>query len=187
MRSEFVNPLSIVLAAIIVAGAIVTTQLCPRFQIAASMDADGNPFVWRTQTRTGEIRACHLEKDPNPFNQFAPTPVLIVRCQRRSEGRSRVSLVRSLGIVAVLEKPEAGEPVAQGHPQGCGASRKRGVLLSDPSVEGLQQIRLQPDDNLLALPSGGGADFALADAAAPASGRLLSNPQSLTGARMQET
>jgi hypothetical protein len=80
MRSEIVIPLSIVLAAIVVAGAIVLTQLSPRFQIAAAMGADGNPFVWRTNTRTGEIRACHIEKDPNPFNQFAPTPVLIVRC-----------------------------------------------------------------------------------------------------------
>jgi hypothetical protein len=70
MASEFSTPLAMVFGAIIIGGAIVGTQFIGRYQIVPAVAAQGDPFVWRLDTRTGEIESCTFYK--NPFDQFDP-------------------------------------------------------------------------------------------------------------------
>jgi len=64
------NQIAIILAALIVGASIIGARFVGRYEIAPSVGADGNPFVWRLDTRTGEVESCAFYK--NPFDQFDP-------------------------------------------------------------------------------------------------------------------
>ena len=59
---------AIVVAALLIAGAIIGAQFIPRYQIAAATDAAGNAFAWRLDIHTGDVEACTFVK--NPFAQI---------------------------------------------------------------------------------------------------------------------
>ena len=73
---------TILIAAIFVggsiSGAIVASTYVNHYALAAAQRPDDNPFVWRLDTRTGEILACsftrNLDSEPadpaNPFDQI---------------------------------------------------------------------------------------------------------------------
>ncbi len=66
------NHFAIILAAVIIGAAILATQFVGRYQIAAASGTDGSPFVWRLDTRTGEIQSCTFSKITNPFDRIDP-------------------------------------------------------------------------------------------------------------------
>jgi hypothetical protein len=88
------NQLSIVAGAMIIGAAIVGAQFFDRYQIAPAVGADGNPFAWRLDTRTGEIKLCRIrsnlptqgsENSSNPYDKIGP-PIL-------ASGQSPVTVV----------------------------------------------------------------------------------------------
>jgi len=62
MDSYLTSPVATLLGAIIIGGAIVGAQFVPRYQIAAAVDTNGNPSLWRVEVRTGEIQRCNFAK-----------------------------------------------------------------------------------------------------------------------------
>jgi hypothetical protein len=57
MEEVMPTTIGIIIAALIVTAGIILTQ---RYQIAAAVDADGKPFVWRIDKLSGEIESCSL-------------------------------------------------------------------------------------------------------------------------------
>jgi hypothetical protein len=84
-----INQLAIVLAALIIAGAIIAAQFVPRYEIAAVMNGVGNPILWRTNARTGDVEICSLlpiGSTADPFEQIAKGARFEVRCSRSFGG-----------------------------------------------------------------------------------------------------
>lgn len=80
MKSESIVALAVIGAALIVGSAIVSSQFVAKYQIAAFTGADGNPFVWRLNARTGAIQSCGFSKDDDPI----ATPKFVIRCYGES-------------------------------------------------------------------------------------------------------
>jgi hypothetical protein len=78
------SPLAIVLAALIVGLSIIGARFVPKFEISSAVDAAGNAFAWRINTRTGKIEACSLlpvDGSPDPFENIARGKQLAVKCK----------------------------------------------------------------------------------------------------------
>ena len=59
-----------VLGALLIGLSIVAARFVNRYEIAAGVDAGGNPIAWRLNTRTGEVQICALTPSDNPFDKF---------------------------------------------------------------------------------------------------------------------
>ncbi len=85
--------------AILIVGALIAASLLgsewrfgARYQIAPAMGADGNPFVWRVDTVTGEVESCTFEKVTNPFTRIGEhgetlSPVQIECLAKAAQGK----------------------------------------------------------------------------------------------------
>ena len=58
----------------LIAAAILGAQLLAggNYQIVPATGADGNPFVWRLNVRSGAIESCAFQKETNLFDDLAP-------------------------------------------------------------------------------------------------------------------
>lgn len=75
------NQFAIVIAAVIIGAAIVAAQFVGRYQVASAAGTDGSPFVWRLDTRTGEIQSCTFYKNDDPFAEIIdPKQKVLIRC-----------------------------------------------------------------------------------------------------------
>jgi len=68
-------PLAIIFGSIVIGLSIILAQQPQRYEIAASVDAVGNPFLWRVDVQTGEVDTCAIttEKD-DPFRKIVGGP-----------------------------------------------------------------------------------------------------------------
>jgi hypothetical protein len=70
-RRRMFNQLAILLESIIIALAMVFSP-SQRYQIATSMDASGDPIVWRLDVRTGDVDTCVVSRNPLAKLQGGP-------------------------------------------------------------------------------------------------------------------
>jgi hypothetical protein len=81
---ELRSSIAILVGSMLIGASIVGVRFVDNYQIAPAVGADGNPFVWRMSTRTGQIQICNIRPSPsepaaaedetNPFNKFGPKP-----------------------------------------------------------------------------------------------------------------
>lgn len=65
---------SILVGFALIAAAILGAKLLGGrdYQIVSATGADGNPFVWRLDVRSGAIESCAFQKEANPFDDLDP-------------------------------------------------------------------------------------------------------------------
>jgi hypothetical protein len=78
-----ITPLAIFAAAIIVGACTLASGCFDRYQIATTVSND-TPIAWRLNKSTGQMVACELAKNPNPFEQMDTTDntvnKIVVQC-----------------------------------------------------------------------------------------------------------
>jgi hypothetical protein len=77
------TPLAVIMAAIIIGGCVLGSGCFDHYQIATTVSND-TPIAWRLNKLTGQMVACELAKNPNPFEQMDVTDSavnkLVVQC-----------------------------------------------------------------------------------------------------------
>jgi hypothetical protein len=149
MRVEtWATPSAIVLGAVLITvsvlGASFGARFVDRYEISASVDADGNSVVWRINTRTGNVEYCRFEN-----NSFGEVPVL--RCSSKLTPRRDAS-EQSVGPPKGPDRRDA-NPFA--HP---------GIYFLPPEVDPLASVVHRAAQNLIPAAAAFGGAWAGAEA-----------------------